>query len=148
MLHACVERFDVMGGRENILDWDGKWTRPIIVETSTPIQKNYLHYCYRTNRKLRKSGSSGPGWILGGLTAESLRPGNGSGLPEFLVGTSVSQWFSVSSSFQCSTVHTLPSARANAILLHLRPSASRTWGRRNEQQKMGACPRLGTCAKG
>jgi hypothetical protein len=29
MLHACVERFDVMGGRENILGWDEKWTRPI-----------------------------------------------------------------------------------------------------------------------
>jgi hypothetical protein len=24
MLHACVERFDVMGGRENILSWDGE----------------------------------------------------------------------------------------------------------------------------
>jgi hypothetical protein len=24
MLHACVERFDVMGVRENILDWDGE----------------------------------------------------------------------------------------------------------------------------
>jgi hypothetical protein len=24
MLHACVERFDVMGGRENILGWDGE----------------------------------------------------------------------------------------------------------------------------
>jgi hypothetical protein len=24
MLYACVERFDVMGGRENILGWDGK----------------------------------------------------------------------------------------------------------------------------
>jgi hypothetical protein len=22
MLHACIERFDVMGGRENILGWD------------------------------------------------------------------------------------------------------------------------------
>jgi hypothetical protein len=28
MLHTCVERFDVIGGRENILGWDGKWTRP------------------------------------------------------------------------------------------------------------------------
>jgi hypothetical protein len=28
MLYACVERFDVMGGRENILGWKGKWTRP------------------------------------------------------------------------------------------------------------------------
>jgi hypothetical protein len=24
MLHACVEKFDVMGGRGNILGWDGK----------------------------------------------------------------------------------------------------------------------------
>jgi hypothetical protein len=24
MLHACVERFDVMGGRGNILGWDGE----------------------------------------------------------------------------------------------------------------------------
>jgi hypothetical protein len=24
MLHAYVERFDVMGGRENILGWDGE----------------------------------------------------------------------------------------------------------------------------
>jgi hypothetical protein len=24
MLHACVERFDVMGERGNILDWDGE----------------------------------------------------------------------------------------------------------------------------
>jgi hypothetical protein len=24
MLHACVERFDVMGGRGNILSWDGE----------------------------------------------------------------------------------------------------------------------------
>jgi hypothetical protein len=24
MLHACIERFDVMGGRENILGWEGK----------------------------------------------------------------------------------------------------------------------------
>jgi hypothetical protein len=24
MLHACVEKFDVMGGRENILGWNGE----------------------------------------------------------------------------------------------------------------------------
>jgi hypothetical protein len=24
MLHTCVERFDVIGGRENILGWDGE----------------------------------------------------------------------------------------------------------------------------
>jgi hypothetical protein len=29
MLHAYVERFDVMGGRENILGWDGKVNTPI-----------------------------------------------------------------------------------------------------------------------
>jgi hypothetical protein len=37
MLHACVERFDVIDGRENILGWDGKvnkaWTcRTVLVE--------------------------------------------------------------------------------------------------------------------
>jgi hypothetical protein len=24
MIHACVERFDVMGGRGNILGWEGE----------------------------------------------------------------------------------------------------------------------------
>jgi hypothetical protein len=24
MLHVCVEKFDVMNGRENILGWDGE----------------------------------------------------------------------------------------------------------------------------
>jgi hypothetical protein len=28
MLHAYIERFDVIGERENILGWDGKLTRP------------------------------------------------------------------------------------------------------------------------
>jgi hypothetical protein len=28
MLHAYVERFDVMGGRENILGWDGEVNTP------------------------------------------------------------------------------------------------------------------------
>jgi hypothetical protein len=28
MLHACVQRFDVMGGRRNILGLHGKWTHP------------------------------------------------------------------------------------------------------------------------
>jgi hypothetical protein len=28
MLHACVERFDVMGERRNILGWDGEVKRP------------------------------------------------------------------------------------------------------------------------
>jgi hypothetical protein len=29
MLHACVERFDVMGGRENILVWDGEVNKAV-----------------------------------------------------------------------------------------------------------------------
>jgi hypothetical protein len=30
MLHACVERFDVMGGRGNILGWDGEVNKACI----------------------------------------------------------------------------------------------------------------------
>jgi hypothetical protein len=30
MLHACVERFDVMGGRGNILGWDGEVNRALV----------------------------------------------------------------------------------------------------------------------
>jgi hypothetical protein len=29
MLHACVEKFDVMGVRGNILGWDGEVNTPI-----------------------------------------------------------------------------------------------------------------------
>jgi hypothetical protein len=29
MLYACVERFDVMGERENILGWDGEVNKAI-----------------------------------------------------------------------------------------------------------------------
>jgi hypothetical protein len=29
MLHACVERFDVMGERENILGWNGEVNKAI-----------------------------------------------------------------------------------------------------------------------
>jgi hypothetical protein len=32
MLHACVERFDVMGGRENILGWDGEVNKALEVK--------------------------------------------------------------------------------------------------------------------
>jgi hypothetical protein len=31
MLHACVERFDVMGGRGNILGWDVEVNKAIII---------------------------------------------------------------------------------------------------------------------
>jgi hypothetical protein len=30
MLHACVERFDVMGERENILGWDGEVNKALV----------------------------------------------------------------------------------------------------------------------
>jgi hypothetical protein len=30
MLHVCVERFDVMGGRGNILGWDGEVNKAIL----------------------------------------------------------------------------------------------------------------------
>jgi hypothetical protein len=30
MLHACVERFDVMGGRRNILGWDGEVNKALV----------------------------------------------------------------------------------------------------------------------
>jgi hypothetical protein len=31
MLHACVERFDVMGGRGNILGWDGEVNKALVL---------------------------------------------------------------------------------------------------------------------
>jgi hypothetical protein len=32
MLHACVERFDVMGERGNILGWDGEVNQALVVQ--------------------------------------------------------------------------------------------------------------------
>jgi hypothetical protein len=32
MFHACVERFDVLGGRGNILGWDGEVNKAYIVK--------------------------------------------------------------------------------------------------------------------
>jgi hypothetical protein len=37
MLHACVERFDVMGGRENILGWDGEVNKAQIITKDTTV---------------------------------------------------------------------------------------------------------------
>jgi hypothetical protein len=31
MLHACVERFDVMGGRGNILGWEGEVNKAAVL---------------------------------------------------------------------------------------------------------------------
>jgi hypothetical protein len=36
MLHACVGRFDVMGGRGNILGWDGEVNKAMI-DMPSPI---------------------------------------------------------------------------------------------------------------
>jgi hypothetical protein len=35
MLHACVERFDVMGGRENILGWVEEVNKAIAAAASS-----------------------------------------------------------------------------------------------------------------
>jgi hypothetical protein len=40
MLHACVERFDVMGGRGNILGWDEEVNKAIIDEDVLFIPNN------------------------------------------------------------------------------------------------------------
>jgi hypothetical protein len=45
MLHACVERFDVMGGRGNILGWDGEVNKAIgCVKKCTIQKKKILRY--------------------------------------------------------------------------------------------------------
>jgi hypothetical protein len=44
MLHACIERFDVMGGRENILGWDGKVNKAIATYPSWSSNFTYLLY--------------------------------------------------------------------------------------------------------
>jgi hypothetical protein len=31
MLHACVEKFDVVGERENILGWDGEVNKALVL---------------------------------------------------------------------------------------------------------------------
>jgi hypothetical protein len=33
MLHACVERFDVMGGRRNILGWEGEVNKALVTQS-------------------------------------------------------------------------------------------------------------------
>jgi hypothetical protein len=37
MLHACVERFDVMGGRGNILGWEGEVNKALFSFVHFPI---------------------------------------------------------------------------------------------------------------
>jgi hypothetical protein len=48
MLHACVERFDVIGGRGNILGWDGEVNKAIDKYLiSARIQSLQLRKCGR-----------------------------------------------------------------------------------------------------
>jgi hypothetical protein len=39
MLHAYVERFDVMGGRENILGWDEEVNKAYRIQEETSTEK-------------------------------------------------------------------------------------------------------------
>jgi hypothetical protein len=41
MLHACVERFDVMSVRENILGWDGEVNKAIVEVDPNRIMHAY-----------------------------------------------------------------------------------------------------------
>jgi hypothetical protein len=51
MLHACVERFDVMGERGNILDWDGEVNpHPVI----PPQKGKQIFFSFSINK--RKKG--------------------------------------------------------------------------------------------
>jgi hypothetical protein len=43
MFHACVERFDVMGRRENILGWDGEVNKAYILCYSIPTATTRSH---------------------------------------------------------------------------------------------------------
>jgi hypothetical protein len=40
MLHACVERFDMMGGRGNILGWDGEVNKAIYTNHKVKLKSN------------------------------------------------------------------------------------------------------------
>jgi hypothetical protein len=51
MLHAYVERFDVMGTRKNILDWDGEVNKAIpsvasFVTSSTNDVRQEVENCF------------------------------------------------------------------------------------------------------
>jgi hypothetical protein len=46
MLYACVERFDVIGGRGNILGWDGEVNKAL--DEKYRCRSIYLGYTHRT----------------------------------------------------------------------------------------------------
>jgi hypothetical protein len=70
MLHAYVERFDVMGGRENILSWDGEvnkacieiacdsWSNPLGLSLNSSVTSAPTAICVRA--KMIKVGMPCP----------------------------------------------------------------------------------------
>jgi hypothetical protein len=56
MLHACVERFDVMGGRGNILGWDGEVNTPMVLST---VVASFIELAFQTSvmKKLKLHNS-------------------------------------------------------------------------------------------
>jgi hypothetical protein len=46
MLHACVERFDVMGGRGNILGWVGEVNKAHVVSDVFFQSTVLLFFCF------------------------------------------------------------------------------------------------------
>jgi hypothetical protein len=54
MLYACVERFDVMGGRGNILGWDGEVNTTQGVkfgDVTSSVTYRCRMWCLDTNKK-------------------------------------------------------------------------------------------------
>jgi hypothetical protein len=44
MLHACVKRFDVMGGRGNILGWEGEVNKAYMGVIGTPCMAHRMQF--------------------------------------------------------------------------------------------------------
>jgi hypothetical protein len=71
MLYACVKRFDVIGGRENILGWDGEVNKAKAVHgfeigITAPGRKKsdvYLYY-HHTRPAGQNNVDSGPATIV------------------------------------------------------------------------------------
>jgi hypothetical protein len=49
MLHACVERFDVIGRRENILGWDEKVNKAYILRESDGREQSVATLMFEEN---------------------------------------------------------------------------------------------------
>jgi hypothetical protein len=64
MLHACIERFDVMGGRENILGWDGevnKATVPLLLLHAAAVKVGRVHAFMRARASFSPKWRTEPG---------------------------------------------------------------------------------------